>query len=510
MASDDVATLDLGSLDAFRAELVEAGFEPAGEGIRRWDGPIAEPLRTLTTARTMCIRFEDGWPYRPPKLFVDGIVSEHAVTDGELCLFQPGDDSMVWVTFAGFRARIAEWVEHQDGGFRFEDAMLDAHLYFTKKSNTLATLDISSLKIDPEDDAGGRTGDIYGKRHKTRNLLELSPSRPEGEFLAGRWYYHGKLVEAPPRDFDTFREALTKGQQTNLDRRIKTIRDGGGSRVFALLWETRYGGRNALVLTVGLGDEGRIHVEALEVAPTDKTVLQLRAGPDVRLMSEKLVIVFGVGSIGSNIAARLAEAGLGHLKLVDGDTLRPGNIVRHYADFGVGAPKALITELGIHASAPWTKVDSIVERPWAPERLEELLTGADAAVDATGMATFAELLGRVAQNTEVPMVSAALYRGGSIGRVRRQRPTVDTALRARTDENLFPLIPPGFEPISQEAGCSAPVNNASPISVAAIAATTAQVLVDLLTNRLHYGEELIDVYQPLDAEPFTHVGRLCG
>lgn len=256
MASDHVATLDSSSLDAFRSELVEAGFEPYGGSPRRWQGPIAEPLRELTSAETMRILFEDGWPYRPPKLFVDGIVSEHAVTDGELCLYQPGDDSMSWLSFAAFQARIAEWIEQQKTGFRSEDAMLDAHLYFLKKGTALATLDLSSLRIEEDGDEGGRTGDLYGKWSRSRDLLELSPSRPEGEALPGRWYYHGKLVEAPPRDLDSFREALTKGQQTNFDRRLKNIRKGEGSRVFALLWETRYGGRNALVLVASLG-QGR-------------------------------------------------------------------------------------------------------------------------------------------------------------------------------------------------------------------------------------------------------------
>lgn len=509
MASDYVATLDPSSLDAFRSELVEAGFEPYGGSPRRWEGPIAEPLRELTSAETMRIRFEDGWPYRPPKLFVDGIVSEHAVTDGELCLYQPGDDSMSWVSFAAFQARIVDWVEHQKTGFRPEDAMLDAHLYFRKKGTALATLDFSSLKIDEGGDEGGRTGDLYGKWSRSRDLLELSPSRPEGVALPGRWYYHGKLVEAPPRDLDSFRDALTRGQQTNFDRRMKNIRKGEGPRVFALLWEPLYGGRNALVLVASLGDE-EIRAEALELGPIDTATLQLRAGPDVNALKDKSVVVFGVGSIGSNVACRLAEAGLGHLKLVDGDKLRPGNLVRHVADFGVGISKVVITEIQINATAPWTEVETVTERPWSPVRIRELLGGTDLAIEATGMATFAELLGRVVLEAGVPLVTAALYRGGDVGRVRRQRPRADTPLSERTDEKQFPLIPPGDEPVSLEAGCAAPVNSASPIAVAAIAATAAYVAIDLLSERLNFGEELTDVYSSLGVAPFDHIGRLCG
>lgn len=102
-----------------------------------------------------------------------------------------------------------------------------------------------------------------------------------------------------------------------------------------------------------------------------------------------------------------------------------------------------------------------------------------------------------------------MYRGGYVGRVRRQR-AADTPLSDRLDETEFPLIPPGDEPVSLEAGCSAPVNNASPISVAAVAATTADVAVDLLSERFNYGEELIDVYRSLDDAPFDRIGRVCG
>lgn len=512
MASDDVATLDPASLDAFRSELIEAGFEPASGGPRCWRGPIAEPLRSLTAAVTMRICFQDSWPYRPPKLFVDGLVSEHAVTDGELCLYQPGESSIEsWRTLASFQVRIAEWVEHQRAGFRPADAMLDAHLYFREKGVALATLDLSSLAINEEGDEAGRTGNLYGRWDRNRRVLELSPVRPsEGAHFEGRWYYHGKLVEAPPRDLATFREALTAGQRTNFDRRLKNIRKGEGPGVFALLWETRYGGRNALVIVVSAGAEEEVRVEALELAPTDIAVLQLRAGPDVETLRGKRAVVFGVGSIGSNIACRLAEAGLGGIVLVDGDRLRPGNLVRHAATFGIGADKTLATHIRVNATAPWTKVETVSESPWSPDRLGELMAGLDLAVEATGMATFSELLGRVAGQVEVPLVSAALYRGGSVGRVRRQLLGVDTPIAERSDEERYPLIPPGEEPVALEPGCSAPVNNASPVAVAAIAAASSDVAIDLLAGRLRYGDELIDVYRALDAEPFNRAGRVRG
>jgi hypothetical protein len=62
--------------------------------------------------------------------------------------------------------------------------------------------------------------------------------------------------------------------------------------------------------------------------------------------------------------------------------------------------------------------------------------------------------------------------------------------------------------VALEPGCNAPVNNASPIAVAAIAGVTAEIAVDALAERWRYAEETIDVYRPLDAPPFDRLGRV--
>src|SRR5207302_4463346 len=129
----EVDTLDEASLDQFRIELIKAGFEPVTTGSqRRWRGPIAEPLASLTSSAEMQIAIQDGWPHQPPKLFVPStdLVSDHVAADGEICLWQGDDASYAWVALDGFQRRIAEWCKQQAAGFRREDAMLDAHLYF--------------------------------------------------------------------------------------------------------------------------------------------------------------------------------------------------------------------------------------------------------------------------------------------------------------------------------------------------------------------------------------------
>jgi molybdopterin/thiamine biosynthesis adenylyltransferase len=507
VASAEFHTVDPASLDGFRAELIEAGFEPSGEGARCWVGPICPPLASLTAAETMRLCFRSGWPYRPPTLYVDGIESEHAVLDGELCLFQPGETAVAdWLTYSAYSARIGRWVDERRAGFRLEDDLLDPHLYLRHKSPALATLELGSLPIGS---GGAATGALSGRWVDDRRLLGLSTAPPGASDISGRWYYNPD-VAAPPRDLAGFREVLSGGQRNNFARRLKQVQAGQAEAVFALLWETRAGRRNCLIVLAEPGQE-EPRLSSLELAPTDAEALLLRAGPDAAALSGKHVVVFGAGAIGSHVASLLARCGLGDLRLIESETLRPGNLVRHAGAHGwIGWNKAKATEIGVRDAAPWTKFSHEDESPWDPDRIAELISDSDLAVDATGLNTFAELISRVALGAEVSLVSAALFRGGFMGRVRRQVPGEDTPFIDRGDPGRWPVVPAGEEPLSFEHGCSAAVNNASPIAVAAVSATLAEVAVDLLTDRLRYAEELIDVYRPLAEAPFDRIGRVCG
>lgn len=504
MASDDIDTLDPASLDAFRGELIEAGFEPEGGDPSYWEGPIHPALSSLTSAETMRIGFQDGWPYRHPTLYVKGIESDHAVTDGEVCLFQPGDSAIAaWQSFEAFCERIEEWAKASGEGFRPEDQLVDAHLFYRPQIYGLATLKLDSLEI-PEG-AAEQTGKLYGN-WKGQSLLELATKPGEEETLAGRWYYSPELRAGPPRTLEDLKAALSKGQLTNFERRLKRVEEGE-KMVFALVWEAETG-RTALALVASPDPRNGVEIKSIELGLLDTSVLALRAGPDVELLSSKRVVVFGCGAIGSNVACRLAEAGLGDLRLIDGKRLRPGNIVRHAASFRAGLSKVRATALEIHYSAPWCEVEEVVDEPWAAKRITELLAEADLAIEATGMSTFAELVSRVALEAAVPVLSAALYRGGSVARIRRQIPDLDTPIAERTDEERYPVIPAGEEPVLIETGCSALVNNASPVAVAAIAASCAEMAIDMLSERRRFGEELLEVYRPLESPPFNRIGRM--
>ncbi len=235
--------------------------------------------------------------------------------------------------------------------------------------------------------------------------------------------------------------------------------------------------------------------------------MKLRAGPDQDVLSDRRVVVFGVGAIGSHLACRLAESGVGRLVLVDSERLRPGDVVRHAAD------RRLVGFLKVHAlnaildqRAPWTEVESISESPWSPNGLTKIIEGSDCVVDATGLQSFASQLSLVTDEARVPLVATALYQSGAIVRVRRQATAGDTRIADRSPDTGHLDLPNASEAFAYEPGCSAPVNNAPPVSVAAAASRTASVVVDFLTGTMAYSDEVVEVLRPLDTSPFDRVG----
>jgi molybdopterin/thiamine biosynthesis adenylyltransferase len=511
VASAEVSTVDQASLDAFRGELIEAGFEPRKGDRREWIGPIAEPLKALTEAQTMRIRIEDGWPYRPPTLFVEGIDSDHAVYDGELCLYQAGDDSMEWTTLAGYQERLDSWVKLRPAGFRPEDELLDAHLFFRPTlRGAVATLEISSLPFENNSGVAAELGPLYGHVGDGGHVLALSPTRPAGHHLGGRWYYLSESPAVPPRNLEAVVAALSTRQRPNFERRLANV-GAGEKMILTLFWETQLSGRNGLILLGDLDESGEVRIRSVELAPTDTKYRLMRAGPDVDLLGQKSVAVFGVGAIGSNFACRLAESGLGALTLIDGQCLRPSNFIRHAGVPVAGMAKVSATEAQIQMRAPWTEVTIEPYSPWSESELLPLVESSELLVEATGSAAFAELLARIAAVAKVPLISAALYGGGATARIRRQATDEDVRLAERIDEKRFPKIPAGEDPLpNREPGCAAAINNAAPVSVAAIAATAAEIAIDTLTGRFEMGEETIDVYRPLEKAPFDSIGRLGG
>lgn len=505
---ETIGSFDRASLERFQTELIRRGFGPVSPQLREWVGPVHGSFDGLTDAVDMRLEFRDGWPFKPPRVYVDGLTSDHVNPAGEVCLWREDEgDPQDWVSFDAFESRLQQWCNRATSGFSASDIALDAHLYFEEKSNRLAILNISDIMGSDGND--GATGHFHAVAEATG---PFNFERGESHFdaLRGRWYYREQL-DMPPANLRQFRDSLRSGQATNFDRLLReTNRDKETIHFALLVWNTPRG-PNALALCLTPSDPSP-KATALVAAPTDTHILQMRAGPDAPSLNDKRVVLFGVGAIGSHLAILLAKSGLGNITIVDGDFLRPGDVTRHAAGSnGVGYPKVEAVKELIADSAPWTNTDTVSEALWHPERILEESAGADLVIDGTGISGFADACSVLFGEHGKPFLTYALFRSGSIGRARRQAGEHDTPIMSRIDlTDRYPLIPPDDEAQDEqlETGCTSPVNNAPPHSVAAIAALASQYSVDWLSGRELWPDEVIDVYSPIANSPFQHMGRL--
>lgn len=497
-----IDTLEPGALQSFLDELRASGFEPLAEDARVWSGPTPASLRTVTPATTMQLALRDGWPYLPPRLDVEGIQSWHADQD-HLCLWQQGDNTKGWTTLDGVFARIDEWVVEAKGGFAgVSGAALDPHLYFRPLGTHAVGIDVDQLVDGAFQD--GQHGFLHLEVQSSSPVLKpgkLSPSRTS-DGIPGRWFYRSSVV-APPSDLAQFEAELTENQR----RRYESDLTRHGSGIYVLIWPTPHG-HAPLALHVNQKDGTRTSL-AYQPLPTSMTDRLRRAGPDAPTLQARRVVVFGIGAIGSHVAALLARSGLGHLTLVDADFLyRPGQ-VRHAAEAdALGDAKSELMKRTLR-HFDWTTIDVVRANPWAPRDLAEQVRGFDLCVDATGLAPFTELLSRVAATERVALVSVALYRGGGLARIRRQAEG-DTPIVGRANDWRYPRIPPGApseEYVGVEVGCAAPIHNAPPATVSLAASLASLVAVDQLTNRREVPDELVEVIEPRES-PFDQRGRI--
>jgi len=453
----------------------------------------------------MLISIRDGWPFVHPRVVIKGISGEHTGAGGVICLWAEDDQSCEWLRYEGFTQRAQQWCERARNGFSQIDEGLDAYLGFEFSEDVLVTYDLARLLEGVSQD--GKHQRIHGVQHNPK-LLELHHGNGSVGDLPGRLFYRASLP-APPRNLAEFESALDSRQLARFKRDTERTPEDLEPPIQLVVLAWRHGGQPDMQVFRVAQTDGGTHLTSLHLAPNDKATLLRRAGIDAPELLKRHVIVFGVGAVGSQVALLLAECGVGRMQLVDRDVLRPGNVVRHLGHRrDIGFPKVFIAEFEINGHAPWTTVTTIPRNVVGPDDIKTVISSGDVVVDTTGGWAFQQLVSGVAAQSNVPLISAALYRGGSIGRVRRQR-AGDSPIWERADPK-YPTIPPDHlaQDFTLETGCSAPVSNAPPASVTALAALVVHITVDVLMERNDYPEEVIEVYRPIGVPPFDRVGRI--
>ncbi len=504
-------------LEAFENSLAASGYELVDiGGLSGWRGPIHQAFSGLTDATTMDIVIRPGWPFQSPALLVEGLDTNHSTPGGFVCLWQDGNPDCDWVTVEGFFRRVEEWCEKAKHGWKGDDLQGDAFLNFRRKSwlplPYVATFDLSELNV-----RSGGWGEFNAKVTPHPPRLEIHRRRhDQGYWLRGLWFDVGLLDTPPPRGFAEVFRCLSRSQIRGLNRALADRRRAepfvasGGVDVVLFCWERH--GRTDLLVMVCEGMNNKMEAIALQPGPTDEKSLILRAGPDAPVLRTIRATLFGAGALGGHVGATLAQSGLGHLDIVDGDVLLPENVVRHIAGHDqVGKLKVQAVHYVIEKHAPWTEVGEFPTVPLTPDQISALISSADIVIDTTGNDAFVPALAMVAEKLGKPLVSGALYRGGNIARVQRQVLAEDTPIHRREQGVKYPIIPGGdgdSDFATPALGCSAPVNNAPPMSVIGCASLIVQVTVDALTNRFEFCDEMVDVYRAISEPPFDQVGRV--
>jgi molybdopterin-synthase adenylyltransferase len=103
-----------------------------------------------------------------------------------------------------------------------------------------------------------------------------------------------------------------------------------------------------------------------------------------RRLREATVCVLGVGGLGSWTAYGLACAGVGRLRLVDGDDLELSNLNRQvlYAEADIGKPKAELAAARLRSFAPRCIIEPWVVRLADEKSVADAIAGADLVIDA--------------------------------------------------------------------------------------------------------------------------------
>lgn len=129
-----------------------------------------------------------------------------------------------------------------------------------------------------------------------------------------------------------------------------------------------------------------------------------------RILNGKVLLI-GAGGLGSPAALYLAAAGVGHITLVDPDTVDLTNLQRQIAHgtARVGLPKVASAQSAIAALNPHVRVRPIAQRADA-ELLATLVAEADVVLDCSDNYATRQAVNAACVQARKPLVSGAVIR----------------------------------------------------------------------------------------------------
>lgn len=123
------------------------------------------------------------------------------------------------------------------------------------------------------------------------------------------------------------------------------------------------------------------------------------------------VLIIGLGGLGCAASQYLAAAGVGHLTLVDFDTVSLSNLQRQilHRDATIDTAKVDSAKTQLAAINPHIRIDT-VNAQLDDAQLDELITHHDVILDCTDNVAIREQLNRLCLSQKKPLVSGAAIR----------------------------------------------------------------------------------------------------
>ncbi len=136
---------------------------------------------------------------------------------------------------------------------------------------------------------------------------------------------------------------------------------------------------------------------------------QVGAEGQVRLKQSRVLMV-GAGGLGSPVAFYLAAAGVGHITIIDGDTIDLTNLQRQilFKTTQLGQSKAECARDTLLALNPDINVTAISEH-FSPKQADELVAQVDLVLDCTDNFTTRYLINEVCVKQNKPWLFASIY-----------------------------------------------------------------------------------------------------
>jgi len=262
--------------------------------------------------------------------------------------------------------------------------------------------------------------------------------------------------------------------------------------------------RDAWILVLIESSEGQERATLVHAEVVSRTERGVRLA-ELEGLETNRVLVVGLGSIGGPMAVGLARAGVGELDLVDCERFEFGNTTRHTLGLDyVGLPKASALAVATRRANPFVRSRDHHIRLGDPtlmngesglSKIAPLIDAADLVVDATGSHQIAQLLGRLCNEAEVPMVAAWMTEGFYGAEVVRVSPGATCCWNCfATDYREGRLVRAEAGPPSQVVvqGCSHPTTSGPGFDADEAVAVATRLAVQTLQPKGGYPESTWD------------------